>query len=48
MASVSAIPVPDARNLKAYTDTVIAVNDLSRATLARETPRVGIQTKDCS
>lgn len=44
-ASVSAIPVPDARNLKAYTDTVIAVNDLSRATLARETPRVGIQPK---
>ncbi len=44
-ASVSVIPVPDAKKLKAYTDTVIAVNDLLRATLARETPRVGIQPK---
>jgi YVTN family beta-propeller protein len=44
-ASVSAIRVPDSKNLKAYTDTVVAVNDLSRATLARETPRAGIQPK---
>jgi YVTN family beta-propeller protein len=44
-ASVSVIPVPDAKKLKAYTDTVIAVNNLSRATLARETPRAGIQPK---
>jgi len=36
LATVSAIPVPDKKNLKAYSDTVIAVNDLSRATLARE------------
>jgi YVTN family beta-propeller protein len=39
MASVSVISVPEKRNLRAYTDTVIAVNDLSRATLAREKPR---------
>ena len=39
LASVSVIPVPGKQNLKAYTDTVIAVNDLSRATLAREKPR---------
>ena len=44
-ASVSVIPVPDTKNLKVYTDTVIAVNDLSRATLARETPRAGIKPK---
>ena len=31
LASVSVIPVPDKRDLTAYTDTVIAVNDLSRA-----------------
>jgi YVTN family beta-propeller protein len=45
LASVSVIPVPDMKNLKAYTDTVIAVNDLSRATLAREKPRESIQPK---
>jgi len=45
LASVSAIPVPDSKKLKAYTDTVIAVNDLSRATLAREAPRAGIKPK---
>ena len=44
-ASISVIPVPDARNLKAYTDTVIAINDLSRATLAREAPRAGVKPK---
>jgi hypothetical protein len=44
-ASVSAIPLPDIKKLKAYTDTVIAVNDLSRATLAREAPRPGIKPK---
>jgi len=43
VASVSAIPLPDLRQLKAYTDTVIAVNDLSRATLVRESPRPGIK-----
>lgn len=45
LASISVIPLPDARSLAAYTDTVIAVNDLSRATLAREIPRVGIAPK---
>ena len=45
LASVSLIPVPDNRNLKAYTDTVIAVNDLSRATLAREAPRKNLNPK---
>ncbi len=38
LASVSVIPVPNKRELKAYTDTVIAVNDLARATLSREKP----------
>lgn len=45
MATISAIPVPDKKFLKAYTDTVIAVNNLSRATLAREEPRSGISPK---
>ena len=45
LATVSAIPVPDKSKLKAYTDTVIAVNDLSRATLAREAPRNNIKPK---
>ena len=45
LASVSVIPVPGKRSLKAYTDTVIAVNDLSRATLAREEPRESVQPK---
>jgi len=44
-ASISVIPVPDEKKLKVYTDTVIAVNDLSRATLAREMPRVGVKPK---
>jgi YVTN family beta-propeller protein len=45
MASVSVIPVPAKKQLRAYTDTVIAVNDLARATLAREKPRTGVQPK---
>ncbi len=45
MASVSAIPVPTKKQLRAYTDTVIAVNDLARATLAREKPRSGVPPK---
>ncbi|HCU20259.1 MAG: hypothetical protein A2X05_10895 [Bacteroidetes bacterium GWE2_41_25] len=44
-ASVSVIPVPKKKQLKAYTDTVIAVNNVSRATQAREKPREGIQPK---
>jgi YVTN family beta-propeller protein len=38
MASVSVIPY-DQRTLKAYTDTVIALNNLSRALSGREKPR---------
>lgn len=45
LASVSVIPAPDSRTLKSYTDTVIALNDLSRATLAREMPRPGTKPK---
>jgi YVTN family beta-propeller protein len=43
--TVSVIPVPDKKKLKSYTDTVIAVNDLPRATLAREAPRKDIGPK---
>ena len=39
LASVSVIPVPGEKQLKAYTDTVIAINNLSRATMSREEPR---------
>ena len=45
LASVSVIRAPEKKELKAYTDTVIAVNDLSRATLSREKPREGIEPK---
>ena len=45
LASVSSIPFPDTRTLQSYTDTVIALNDLSRAILAREKPRNGISPK---
>jgi YVTN family beta-propeller protein len=44
-ASVSVIPPSVFKNLKEYTDTVIAVNDLARAALARETPRPGTLPK---
>lgn len=44
-ASVSAIPVPAMKELEAYTDTVIALNDLSRAILAREKPGENISPK---
>jgi len=45
MASVSVIPLPGKKELKAYTDTVIAVNDLARATVSREEHRENIQPK---
>jgi YVTN family beta-propeller protein len=45
MASISVIRVPGIADLKAYTDTVIAVNNLSRATIAMEKPREGLQPK---
>jgi len=44
-ASVSVIPPAVFKSLKEYTDTVIAVNDLARAALARETPRPGTSPK---
>ena len=45
LASVSVIRSPGKKELKAYTDTAIAVNNLSRATLSREKPREGIAPK---
>lgn len=45
LASISVIPVPDAGQLKAYTDTVIALNNLSRALKAREEPRANVHPK---
>jgi YVTN family beta-propeller protein len=45
LASVSVISIPGAKALKAYTDTVIAVNNLSRVTMAREKPRDSFQPK---
>jgi len=45
LASVSVIKTPGKKALRAYTDTVIAVNDLSRATLAREEPRESVEAK---
>jgi YVTN family beta-propeller protein len=45
MASVSVIPFQDLRNLAAYTDTVIALNDLSRALSVREPPRNSAKPK---
>ena len=45
LASVSVINAPGKKELKAYTDTAIALNDLSRATLSREKPRKGIAPK---
>jgi YVTN family beta-propeller protein len=44
-ATISVIPVRGAKELKAYTDTVIALNDLSRALSAREEPRKGVAPK---
>ncbi len=45
LASISVIPVPSRKALKAYTDTVIAVNNLSRALLVREVPRESARPK---
>ena len=45
LATVSVIPIPDKHDLEAYTDTVIAVNDLSRSLLAREKPRPDMNPK---
>jgi YVTN family beta-propeller protein len=45
LTSVSVIENPDKKRLKAYTDTVIALNDLARATLSMEKPRQGTDPK---
>jgi YVTN family beta-propeller protein len=45
LASISVIKAPGKKVLKAFTDTVIAVNDLSRATQAREKPRESVPPK---
>lgn len=42
-ASVSVIPIQDLKQLKAYTDTVIALNDLSRALSGRQKPRESVR-----
>ena len=44
LASVSVIPF-DKKKLEAYTDTVIALNNLSRAISSREKPRGSVATK---
>ncbi len=43
IASVSVISFPDAKKLQAYTDTVIAMNNLSRALSGREKPRESVK-----
>jgi len=43
LASVSVIPFQDMKNLSAFTDTVIALNNLSRALSGRETPRESVR-----
>jgi len=45
LASVSVIRVPGTKVLQAYTDTVIAVNNLSRAAAALEKPRASVPPK---
>lgn len=45
LASVSVIPFHNRKNLTAYTDTVIALNDLSRALSGREKPRDNVKPK---
>jgi YVTN family beta-propeller protein len=45
LASISLMRVPGNNELQAYTDTVIALNNLSRAISAREKPRESAQPK---
>jgi hypothetical protein len=45
LASVSVIRVPGKKMLQSYTDTVIAINNLSRSLAAREKPREGVEPK---
>lgn len=44
-ASISIIRVPGTKILRSYTDTVVAINNLSRALTARELPREGVEPK---
>ncbi len=44
-ASVSVIPLPGEKMLKAYTDTVVALNNISRALKARQQPRESVSPK---
>jgi YVTN family beta-propeller protein len=43
LASISVIRTPGNKTLQAYTDTVIAINNLSRATKSLEKPRASIK-----
>ena len=45
LASLSVIRVPGNKALKAYTDTVVAINNLTSALASREKPRDGIKPK---
>lgn len=45
LASISIIRVPGAKVLQAYTDTVLAVNNLARAVSSREEPRKDIKPR---
>jgi DNA-binding beta-propeller fold protein YncE len=45
LASVSVIKVPGIKALQAYTDTVIAVNNLRRATQSLDKPRANVNPK---
>jgi YVTN family beta-propeller protein len=44
-ASVTAVRIPGSDELNAYTDTVVALNDVARALSAREAPRPNIEPK---
>jgi YVTN family beta-propeller protein len=43
LASISAIKIPGKKELRKYTDTVAALNDLSRAAMSAEKPRAGVR-----
>jgi YVTN family beta-propeller protein len=45
LASISVLRTPSTKALRAYTDTVIALNNLSRATLSMEKPRESVEPK---
>ncbi len=45
LASLSVIRYPGTKALQAYTDTVIAINNLSSALTSREKPRESVKPK---